>query len=522
MAPCHYRWVVFAITFFSYASTHACRQSFASAKTLLQSDWGFSKHFEGTMDGVFLFSYALGLFSSGVMGDKFDTASFHAFGLLMTSLIYLLFAVAVPYLKLSCAEYPAFYIALWILNGLIQSIGWPSGVKLIGHWFSYSVPAERKAWLIFRGYDSIVLIFGLWAAHQYLGNILGIAYVDAVQRHGWTTQCAFFLPAAQAFVAATLVLLFVRTYPPQSQSHVAPVHAHVQQAAPQTSPGHSRAVHTQPLLAASSEEDIQLRGDSLLAEQDVVEEVDRHVGDTATHTRSAAEYEYGVESDSDESVPEYEYRLSFKRALRLRHVVRYGVFFAMLKGVNYTIFFWFGYFGASWNDVSAEDSDLFLILFNVGSIVGGWVCGYLTDRYKLLSQHGRSPIILLFLVLSVPAVFALYWKPRRFLALYGLLCFAAGFFVGGPTNLISTVMATDVGKLQEIKGNPASFSTVSGIIVRLGSGGAAVSDYAASWISDFQTEYVYLFLAGQLVVGAFIILPVARKDMKGIWNQRSD
>merc|ERR1740116_379642 len=101
MACVHYRWIIFLITFISYASTHACRQSFASAKNLMLRNWNFSKEFEGTMDGVFLFAYALGLFSSGVIGDKFDTANVHAMGLLATSFIYIIFALSVPVFKIN-------------------------------------------------------------------------------------------------------------------------------------------------------------------------------------------------------------------------------------------------------------------------------------------------------------------------------------------------------------------------------------------------------------------------------------
>lgn len=206
---------------------------------------------------------------------------------------------------------------------------------------------------------------------------------------------------------------------------------------------------------------------------------------------------------------------------QLPNVMIYGIFFACLKGVNYTIFFWFGYFGNEWYNFNNETSGNFLIMYNVGSIIGGWICGYFTDRYKILSKHGRSPIILLFLILGIPAVFGLYFKPRKYLVLYGLLCFTAGFLVGGPTNLISTVMATDIGTKQEIHGNPASFSTVSGIIDGAGSVGAAISDYVATWINN---EYVYAVLAGELLIGAFLILPLVRKDMRGILtrNQIND
>ena len=56
-------------------------------------------------------------------------------------------------------------------------------------------------------------VAGLWAAHQYCGNIIGIGYVNLVEHNGWNVSLCFILPAAQAFIAANLVLLFVTTNP---------------------------------------------------------------------------------------------------------------------------------------------------------------------------------------------------------------------------------------------------------------------------------------------------------------------
>lgn len=483
------RWVIFLITFISYASTHACRQSFASAKHLLQTHWGFDKNVLGLMDCIWLMSYALGLFSSGVMGDKFDTAKFHSFGLFMTSLIYLLFAISIPYLKLNVNDYQIYYIILWIINGLIQSIGWPSGVKLIGNWFTYSYSNlfQPKSWFIFKGYDNIGLIFGIWAAHQYIGNIIGISYVSIVVNYNLNIQWAFYLPSIQAFIVSIFVFYFVKTYPTH-YSH------------------DNNNDNNEKLINEKNNMELKQDNDDDNDDSDNNKNV----------IKTKYEYSYGVESDSDESVPSIEYRISFKKAIKLPRVLQYGIFYACLKGVNYTIFFWFGYFGSVWYNFNDETSGLFLILFNIGSIIGGWVCGYLTDRYKILSKHGRSPIILLFLILGIPAIFGLYFKPNKYLILYGLLCFTAGFLIGGPTNLISTVMATDIGNKQELHGNPASFSTISGIIDGTGSIGAAISDYTAILIND---QYVYLMLAAQLLFGAFLIIPLVKRDLKGIFNR---
>ena len=279
----------------------------------MQSNWGYSKHFEGLMDGFFLMAYALGLFTSGVIGDKFDTAKFHAFGLFMTSFIYILFAISVPYLKLNVNDYQPYYIILWIINGLIQSIGWPTGVKLIGNWFTYSNPYERRQWFIFKGYDSIGLIFGLWAAHQYMGNIIGIGYVSLVEHYKWKTEVSFYLPAIQAFFIAFWVLYLVQTYPSNSVKQTNTLTVENINALDQSPININPA--TQYLLSKENE-DMELKGDDD-NDDDSDSNDNLNANNYNKKHQQKAEYEYGVESDSDESVPSIEYRLSFKKALQV-------------------------------------------------------------------------------------------------------------------------------------------------------------------------------------------------------------
>ncbi|ETV70561.1 hypothetical protein, variant [Aphanomyces astaci] len=54
------------------------------------------------------------------------------------------------------------YAFLWALNGLVQSIGWPVNVAVMGNWFDKQ---ERGA------------IMGLWSANASFGNIVGTAVV---------------------------------------------------------------------------------------------------------------------------------------------------------------------------------------------------------------------------------------------------------------------------------------------------------------------------------------------------------
>ena len=120
------QWTVFLLTFLGYASFHACRQSFEDTKDPMHKHWGFSKGFEGTMDAVFLYTYAVGLFNGGLMGDLFDASKVHSTGLMLMAIIYFMVGAWIPLWNFN---HKGAFIALWVINGLVQSVGWPTGIK---------------------------------------------------------------------------------------------------------------------------------------------------------------------------------------------------------------------------------------------------------------------------------------------------------------------------------------------------------------------------------------------------------
>jgi sugar phosphate permease len=63
-----------------------------------------------------------------------------------------------------------FYILIWIINGFTQSTGWPAVVAVMGNWF---------------GKNGRGLIFGIWAANQSVGNILGALMVASCLNYGY-------------------------------------------------------------------------------------------------------------------------------------------------------------------------------------------------------------------------------------------------------------------------------------------------------------------------------------------------
>ena len=69
-----------------------------------------------------------------------------------------------------------FYCGLWIVNGLLQSTGWPCVVAVMGNWFG-------KAG---RG-----VVFGLWSACASVGNILGAFLASSVLQYGYEVGISF-------------------------------------------------------------------------------------------------------------------------------------------------------------------------------------------------------------------------------------------------------------------------------------------------------------------------------------------
>ncbi|CEG44428.1 sugar phosphate [Plasmopara halstedii] len=161
---------VFFLTFFSYVLFHASRKSFSAIKgEMALEQWLHSNLFSreqqvemfGLMDTLFMVFYALGLYVSGILGDKHNLRRMIAGGMWVTAAIVLLFGLG----ALSEIHALSYYAILWGLNGLIQSSGWPANVAVMGKWFNEK---ERGA------------VFGIWSGNGCLGNIVGTALVASM------------------------------------------------------------------------------------------------------------------------------------------------------------------------------------------------------------------------------------------------------------------------------------------------------------------------------------------------------
>ncbi|XP_075862772.1 sugar phosphate exchanger 3 isoform X2 [Microcebus murinus] len=206
----HHHVVVFLLTFFSYSLLHASRKTFSNVKVSISEQWTpsafntsvelpveiwSSNHlfpsaeeatlFLGTLDTIFLFSYAVGLFISGIIGDRLNLRWVLSFGMCSSALVVFVFGTVTEWLHFYNKW---LYCCLWIVNGLLQSTGWPCVVAVMGNWFG-------KAG---RG-----VVFGLWSACASVGNILGACLASSVLQYGY--EYAFLVTASVQFAGGIII-----------------------------------------------------------------------------------------------------------------------------------------------------------------------------------------------------------------------------------------------------------------------------------------------------------------------------
>ncbi|KAK2573851.1 Glucose-6-phosphate exchanger SLC37A2 [Acropora cervicornis] len=166
-----YRGWVLILTFFAYTTYHLSRKPISVVKGTLNPNC--SKHTSnchgwtpfdshdadellGALDLAFLFSYAVGMFFSGLLAEHMDLRHFLTVGMLASGLFSIAFGLGYFW----NVHYFAYFVVVQILSGFCQSSGWPSVVECVGNWFgkgrgySFIVPG-----CIISGMGIIVFLF---------------------------------------------------------------------------------------------------------------------------------------------------------------------------------------------------------------------------------------------------------------------------------------------------------------------------------------------------------------------------
>uniref|UniRef100_A0A9L0IKF7 Sugar phosphate exchanger 3 n=1 Tax=Equus asinus TaxID=9793 RepID=A0A9L0IKF7_EQUAS len=454
----HHHIVVFLLTFFSYSLLHASRKTFSNVKVSISKQWTpsalnksvelpvevwNSNHlfpsaeeatlFLGTLDTIFLFSYAVGLFISGIVGDRLNLRWVLSFGMCSSALVVFVFGTLTEWLHFYSM---GLYCCLWIVNGLLQSTGWPCVVAVMGNWFG-------KAG---RG-----VVFGLWSACASVGNILGACLASSVLQYGY--EYAFLVTAAVQFAGGIIIFFGLLVSP----------------------------------------EEIGLP--AIEAKENLEEDSHRPLINGAEN-----EDEYEPNYSIQEGSPITQVKaISFYQACCLPGVILYSLAYACLKLVNYSFFFWLPFYLSNNFGWKEAEADKLSIWYDVGGIIGGTLQGFISDVLQK-----RAPVLALSLLLAV-----------------GSLVGYSRFFIGGPSNMISSAISADLGRQELIQGSSEALATVTGIVDGTGSIGAAVGQYLVSLIQDnLGWMWVFYFFILMTSCTILFISPLIVREISSLTQRR--
>lgn len=414
-----------------------------------------------------LLIFLQGLYISGIIGDRFELRKVLSLGMCLTGIIVWVFGCV---LEWSHYYNRYLYVGVWIVNGLLQSSGWPTVVALMGNWFGKSS----------RGF-----VFGLWSACASVGNIIGALMVSQVLHYGY--DFAFLLTSTVLFAGGILNFFAIIDSPnqvglpsPDNEISEDEVQVNVQTLPRDIPPAADIQVHSQ--VASDEEED---------------EDSAPLLGSSHGHT-SVPQH---TEKKSDQA-------LSFWHALLLPGVIMYSLSYFCLKLVNYSFFFWLPYYlhgSFGWDESTA---DKISIWYDIGGIIGGTIAGVISDMIGK-----RSIVVMPMLLLSIPSLL-IYSNSPNDMTINAVLMTIAGLFIGGVANLISAAISADLGKQGPVQGNKEALATVTGIVDGTGSVGAALGQIlvpllqeGTGWHSVF-----YLFII-MTILTAVCILPLFLREM---------
>lgn len=193
----------------------------------------------------------------------------------------------------------------------------------------------------------------------------------------------------------------------------------------------------------------------------------------------------------------YDERITLKEVLTTVLANRLVWFMAIANMCLYVprmgIFFWGITFLKEFKDATLVTAGLQLVSFEVASIVGGLVAGWVSDKFF---SSRRGPVGTLFLLGGAISLFAIWQMPAGYPLLNTLFLVMCGFLLNGPQVLNGLATADFASKraVGVATGFTGSFAYI----------GAAFSGAGVGKISDqFGWEGVFLLFIATVLISAF-------------------
>lgn len=210
--------------------------------------------------------------------------------------------------------------------------------------------------------------------------------------------------------------------------------------------------------------------------------------------------------------------MTLEDCLKTRGVIDYSLCHVCIKAVAYGMFFWLPFYLVTVHGVSPGGAASISIAYDVATILGGPVCGYLVDVTKrpatviaIFSLLAAGPQLM---INSATPHVVLSGSVRRLTEPTGSsipavvigTIIASGFLVGGVTNVLSSAVCAKIG-------GHGSTSRVTGVIDGIGSLGASATQILIPLIGTGKGwDTVFALLAGLLVASAVTLVRIIRDE----------
>ncbi|XP_005751620.1 glucose-6-phosphate exchanger SLC37A1 isoform X3 [Pundamilia nyererei] len=435
------------------------------------------KQLLGAMDYSFLCAYAIGMYLSGIIGERLPIRLYLTVGMLASGVFTCLFGLGYIY----NIHNLSFYIFVQVANGLVQTTGWPSVVTCIGNWFGKGR----------RG-----LIMGLWNSHTSVGNILGSLIAGYWVSSNW--GMSFIVPGLIIIIMGVVCFLFLIEHP-NDLKNIYTQNSSLGKTVPSKSWNGVNG-HTEVYLQYKDNKNqvCYYYKDSIQNRKSY----DTELLLPRESERIPMQPVVVVKSESEPSA------ISFMGALRIPGVVEFSLCLLFAKLVSYTFLFWLPLYITKAAHLDAKKAGDLSTLFDVGGIVGGVLAGVISDK---LGKRATTCAVML--LLAAPTLYGFSMISEFGLGpMIGMLLVCGGL-VNGPYALITTAVSADLGTHKSLKGNARALSTVTAIIDGTGSVGAALGPLLAGLLSAGGWDQVFYMLMTADFLALLLLLRLVTKEL---------
>nr|XP_045758368.1 glucose-6-phosphate exchanger SLC37A1 isoform X4 [Mirounga angustirostris] len=354
-----------------------------------------------------------------------------------------------------------------IINGLVQTTGWPSVVTCLGNWFGKGR----------RG-----LIMGVWNSHTSVGNILGSLIAGY-----WVSSCwglSFIVPGVIVAAMGIVCFLFLIEHPKDiacSSSLAAPKGCEN---------GTHRFRLQKQVFTDNKNKPLDPEMQCLLLSG----------GKHPVHQNHVLV----LPADGGGSTAP----ISFTGALRIPGVIEFSLCLLFAKLVSYTFLFWLPLYITNVDHLDARQAGELSTLFDVGGIFGGILAGVISDRLEK-----RASTCGLMLLLAAPTLYIFSTISKMGLEATIAMLLLSGALVSGPYALITTAVSADLGTHKSLKGNSHALATVTAIIDGTGSVGAALGPLLAGLLSPSGWNNVFYMLMFADACALLFLIRLIHKEL---------